>query len=84
LPRWIQVCMHYLLSKKFYRFDQLFHYYFQYYRLNIYLGLDEAKEEVKEIVEFLKNPKKFTKLGGKIPKGALLVGPPEFLLFYYN
>ena len=39
-------------------------------------GLDEAKEEVKEIVEFLKNPKKFTKLGGKIPKGALLVGPP--------
>lgn len=39
-------------------------------------GLDEAKEEVKEIVEFLKNPAKFTKLGGKIPKGALLVGPP--------
>src|SRR6188474_1161895 len=39
-------------------------------------GLDEAKEEVKEIVEFLKNPTKFTKLGGKIPKGALLVGPP--------
>jgi len=39
-------------------------------------GLDEAKEEVKEIVDFLKNPKKFTKLGGKIPKGALLVGPP--------
>ncbi len=39
-------------------------------------GLDEAKEEVKEIVEFLKNPSKFTKLGGKIPKGALLVGPP--------
>ncbi|NMM49465.1 ATP-dependent zinc metalloprotease FtsH [Marinigracilibium pacificum] len=39
-------------------------------------GLDEAKEEVKEIVEFLKNPGKFTKLGGKIPKGALLVGPP--------
>ena len=39
-------------------------------------GLDEAKEEVKEIVEFLKKPSKFTKLGGKIPKGALLVGPP--------
>ncbi len=39
-------------------------------------GLDEAKEEVKEIVEFLKTPGKFTKLGGKIPKGALLVGPP--------
>ncbi len=39
-------------------------------------GLDEAKEEVKEIVDFLKNPSKFTKLGGKIPKGALLVGPP--------
>ena len=39
-------------------------------------GLDEAKEDVKEIVDFLKNPSKFTKLGGKIPKGALLVGPP--------
>jgi len=39
-------------------------------------GLDEAKEEVKEIVEFLKNPAKFTTLGGKIPKGALLVGAP--------
>lgn len=39
-------------------------------------GLDEAKEEIQEIVEFLKNPKKFTNLGGKIPKGALLVGPP--------
>jgi len=39
-------------------------------------GLEEAKEEVKEIVEFLKNPSKFTDLGGKIPKGALLVGPP--------
>ena len=39
-------------------------------------GLDEAKEEVKEIVDFLKKPEKFTKLGGKIPKGALLVGPP--------
>lgn len=39
-------------------------------------GLDEAKVEVKEIVEFLQNPKKFTNLGGKIPKGCLLVGPP--------
>ncbi len=39
-------------------------------------GLDEAKEEVMEIVDFLKNPKKYTKLGGKIPKGALLIGPP--------
>jgi cell division protease FtsH len=39
-------------------------------------GLEEAKEEVMEIVEFLKNPGKFTRLGGKIPKGALLVGPP--------
>jgi AFG3 family protein len=39
-------------------------------------GLEEGKEEVKEIVDFLKTPGKFTKLGGKIPKGALLVGPP--------
>ncbi len=39
-------------------------------------GLTEAKQEVVEIVEFLKNPEKFTRLGGKIPKGALLVGPP--------
>lgn len=39
-------------------------------------GLDEAKEEVMEIVDFLKNPKKYTVLGGKIPKGVLLVGPP--------
>ena len=39
-------------------------------------GLDEAKEELKEIVDFLKNPGKFTNLGGKIPKGALLVGGP--------
>ena len=39
-------------------------------------GLMEAKQEVEEIVEFLKNPEKYTELGGKIPKGALLVGPP--------
>lgn len=39
-------------------------------------GLEEAKEEIKEIVEFLKQPGKFTRLGGKIPKGVLLVGPP--------
>ena len=39
-------------------------------------GIDEAKEEVQEIVEFLKNPSSFTKLGGRIPKGVLLVGPP--------
>ena len=39
-------------------------------------GLDEAKEEVMEIVDFLKNPKKYTVLGGKIPKGALLIGSP--------
>lgn len=39
-------------------------------------GLDEAKVEVMEIVDFLKNPKKYTKLGGKIPKGALLIGSP--------
>ncbi|MCV9929218.1 ATP-dependent zinc metalloprotease FtsH [Flavobacterium sp. LS1R49] len=39
-------------------------------------GLEGAKEEIQEIVEFLKNPEKYTNLGGKIPKGALLVGPP--------
>ncbi|MCC7032914.1 MAG: ATP-dependent zinc metalloprotease FtsH [Acidobacteria bacterium] len=39
-------------------------------------GVDEAAEELREIVEFLKNPKKYTNLGGKIPKGVLLVGPP--------
>ena len=39
-------------------------------------GLDEAKEEIREIVEFLKNPAKYTNLGGKIPKGALLIGTP--------
>ncbi|OGQ48670.1 MAG: cell division protein FtsH [Deltaproteobacteria bacterium RIFCSPLOWO2_02_FULL_57_26] len=39
-------------------------------------GVDEAKEELQEIIAFLKDPKKFTKLGGRIPKGCLLVGPP--------
>lgn len=39
-------------------------------------GCDEAKMELQEIIEFLKDPQKFTRLGGKIPKGALLLGPP--------
>ena len=39
-------------------------------------GVEEAKTDLEEIVEFLKNPKKFTRLGGRIPKGVLLVGPP--------
>ena len=39
-------------------------------------GQEGAKQEVEEIVEFLKNPQKYTNLGGKIPKGALLIGPP--------
>lgn len=39
-------------------------------------GVDEAKEELQEVIEFLKTPEKFTRLGGKIPKGILLVGPP--------
>jgi len=39
-------------------------------------GLEEAKEEITEIVDFLKSPGKYTKLGGKIPRGAMLVGPP--------
>ena len=40
------------------------------------MGVDEAKNELVEIVEYLKNPEKFTRLGGKLPKGLLLVGPP--------
>ena len=39
-------------------------------------GVDEAKEELQEIIEFLKEPQKFQKLGGRIPKGVLLMGPP--------
>ena len=39
-------------------------------------GLEEAKVEIMEIVDFLRNPQKYRELGGKIPKGALLVGPP--------
>ena len=39
-------------------------------------GVDEAKDELREIVEFLKNPKKYQRLGGRIPKGVLLLGPP--------
>ena len=39
-------------------------------------GCDEAKEEVSEVVDFLKDPKKFQKIGGRIPKGVLMVGPP--------
>ena len=45
-------------------------------KFNDVAGVDEAKEELKEVVEFLKSPDKFTKLGGRMPKGILLVGPP--------
>jgi len=45
-------------------------------RFNDVAGVDEAKEELVEVVDFLKNPKKYTEIGGKIPKGVLLVGPP--------
>ena len=45
-------------------------------RFNDVAGVDEAKEELMEVVDFLKNPKKYTEIGGKIPKGVLLVGPP--------
>lgn len=49
-------------------------------------GVDEAKQELKDVVEFLKNPDKFSNLGGKLPKGVLLVGPPGtfFLISYQN
>ena len=47
-------------------------------------GVEEAKEEVEEIVEFLKDPKKFSRLGGKIPKGALLIGPPGTGKLYWQ
>ena len=45
-------------------------------RLSLLQGCDQAKLELVEVVDFLKNPDKYTKLGAKIPKGALLVGPP--------
>jgi ATP-dependent metalloprotease len=45
-------------------------------------GCDEAKQELKEVVEFLKNPEKFSNLGGKLPKGVLLVGPPGKLFIH--
>lgn len=45
-------------------------------------GADEAKQELKDVVEFLKNPEKFSNLGGKLPKGVLLVGPPGKYTIY--
>ena len=42
-------------------------------------GAEEAKEEVEEVAEFLKDPRKYSRLGGKIPRGCLLVGPPELV-----
>lgn len=47
-------------------------------------GVDEAKQELKDVVEFLKNPEKFSNLGGKLPKGVLLVGPPGILKRFIN
>lgn len=46
-------------------------------------GCDEAKQELYEIVEFLKNPDKFSSLGGKLPKGVLLVGPPGKKFYFF-
>jgi ATP-dependent metalloprotease len=46
------------------------------HEVNVIVQVDEAKQELKDVVEFLKNPEKFSALGGKLPKGVLLVGPP--------
>lgn len=48
---------------------------------NDVMGCDEAKKELEEVVEFLKSPEKFSELGGKLPKGVLLVGPPGKTFF---